>query len=162
MPDEQIKKAVEAAPGALEDSAVIEAMLVELAALSSVEYDQRREEAKNRLGVRYSVLDAEVAKRRPVAKSNTDSTDLFSDPEPWPDPVDGAALSVPGVCSLVLPKEISAVVLGPDGDDPGDGAAVEAAKRFVREGRKVRIARPPHGMDWNDVLREPEKEMADA
>ncbi len=73
-----------------------------------------------------------------------------------------AALSVPGVCSLVLPKEISAVVLGPDGDDPGDGAAVEAARRFVREGRKVRIARPPRGMDWNDVLREPEKEMADA
>ena len=79
-----------------------------------------------------------------------------------------AALSVPGVCSLVLPKEISAVVLGPDGDDPGDGAAVEAAKRFVREGRKVRIARPPRGMDWNDVLRQPagdevpEKEMADA
>ena len=73
-----------------------------------------------------------------------------------------AALSVPGVRSLVLPEEISTVVLGPDGDDPGDGAAVEAAKRFVREGRKVRIARPPHGMDWNDVLREPEKEMADA
>ncbi len=73
-----------------------------------------------------------------------------------------AALSVPGVCSLVLPKEISAVVLGPDGDDPGDRAAVEAAKRFVREGRKVRIARPPRGMDWNDVLREPGKEMADA
>ena len=73
-----------------------------------------------------------------------------------------AALSVPGVRSLVLPKEISAVVLGPDGDDPGDGAAVDAAKRFVREGRKARIARPPRGMDWNDVLREPEKEMADA
>ncbi len=73
-----------------------------------------------------------------------------------------AALSVPGVRSLALPKEISAVVLGPDGDDPGERAAVEAAKRFVREGRKVRIARPPRGMDWNDVLREPEKEMADA
>ncbi len=73
-----------------------------------------------------------------------------------------AALSVPGVRSLALPKEISTVVLGPDGDDPGAGAAVDAAKRFVREGRKVRIARPPRGMDWNDVLREPEKEMADA
>ena len=73
-----------------------------------------------------------------------------------------AALSVPGVWSLVLPKEILEAVLGPDGDDPGDRAAVEAAKRFVREGRKVRIARPPQGMDWNDVLREPEKEMADA
>ncbi len=73
-----------------------------------------------------------------------------------------AALSVPGVRSLVLPEEISAVVLGPDGDDPGDRAAVDSANRFIREGRKVRIARPPRGMDWNDVLREPEKEMADA
>ena len=73
-----------------------------------------------------------------------------------------AALSVFGVCSLALPKEISAVVLGPDGDDPGDRAAVDAARRFVREGRRARIARPPHGLDWNDVLREPEKELADA
>ncbi len=79
-----------------------------------------------------------------------------------------AALSVPGVRSLVLPKEISAVVLGPDGDDPGAGAAVESANRFTREGRKVRIARPPQGMDWNDVLRQPAEaetpteEMADA
>ena len=92
MPDEQIKKAVEAAPDALEDSAVREAMLVELAALSPVEYDQRREKARKRLGVRVATLDAEVAKRRPVVESDTDTTDLFSDPEPWPDPVDGAAL----------------------------------------------------------------------
>ena len=53
------------------------------------------------------------------------------------------------------------LVLGPDGDDPGDRAAVKAAKRFVQEERKARIARPPRGMDWNDVLRQPEKEMAD-
>ena len=92
MPDEQIKKAAEDAPEAFEDSAVREAMLAELAALPLIEYDQRREEAKNRLRVRYSVLDAEVAKRRPAAESDTDTTDLFSDPEPWPDPVDGAAL----------------------------------------------------------------------
>ncbi|MCH8146927.1 MAG: toprim domain-containing protein [Planctomycetes bacterium] len=43
-----------------------------------------------------------------------------------------AALSVSGVRSLVLPEEISAVVLGPDGDDPGDGAAVDAARRFIK------------------------------
>ena len=92
MPDEPIKKAVEAAPDALEDSAVIEAMLAELAALSPVEYDQRREEARKRLGVRVTTLDAEVAKRRPATESDTDTTDLFSDPDPWPDPVDGAAM----------------------------------------------------------------------
>ena len=92
MPDEPIKKAVEDAPEAFEDSAVIEALLVELAALSPVEYDQRREKARKRLRVRVATLDAEVAKRRPVVESDTDTTDLFSDPEPWPDPVDGAAL----------------------------------------------------------------------
>ncbi len=92
MPDERIKKAVEAAPDALEDSAVREAMLAELAALPLIEYDQRREETRKQLGVRVSTLDAEVAKRRPVVESNTDTTDLFSDPEPWPDPVDGAAI----------------------------------------------------------------------
>ena len=93
MPDERIKKAVEDAPEALEDSAVREAMLAELAALPPVEYEQRRKEAKNRLRIRYSVLDAEVVKRRPAAaESDTDTTDLFSDPEPWPDPVDGAAI----------------------------------------------------------------------
>ena len=79
-----------------------------------------------------------------------------------------AALSAPGIRSLVLPKEILEAVLGPDGDDVGDRAAVKAAIRFVREGRKARIARPPRGMDWNNVLRQPPKdgvpgkEMADA
>jgi len=92
MPDEQIKKAVEDAPEAFEDSAVIEAMLVELAALPIIEYEQRRKEAKKRLGVRYSVLDAEVAKRRPTAKSSTDTPALFADTELWPEAVDGAAL----------------------------------------------------------------------
>ena len=86
MPDEQIKKAAEDAPEAFEDSAVIEATLTELAALPPVEYDQRREEAKNQLGIRYSVLDAEVAKRRPAAESDTDTTDLFSDPRPMAGP----------------------------------------------------------------------------
>ena len=92
MPDEQIKKAVEAAPDALEDRAVREAMLAELAALPLIEYEQRRKEAKKRLGVRYSVLDAEVAKRRPTAKSSTDTPALFADTELWPEAVDGAAL----------------------------------------------------------------------
>ena len=75
MPDKTIKKAVEAAPDALEDSAVIEALLAELAALPIIEYEQRRDEAKNRLGIRYSVLDAEVAKRRTAVESDTDTTD---------------------------------------------------------------------------------------
>ena len=39
-----------------------------------------------------------------------------------------------------------------DGDDPGEAAAQVCAWRWKREGRRVRIARPPQGMDFNDLL----------
>ena len=39
-----------------------------------------------------------------------------------------------------------------DGDDPGEAAARDCAQRWMRKGRRVRIARPPRGMDFNDVL----------
>ena len=39
-----------------------------------------------------------------------------------------------------------------DGDEPGEMAARAAALRWKRGGRRVRIARPPHGMDFNDLL----------
>ena len=35
---------------------------------------------------------------------------------------------------------------------PGEAAAREAALRWKRQGRRVRIARPPHGFDFNDLL----------
>ena len=63
-----------------------------------------------------------------------------------------AALSAPGMVGLILPLGIRDVTLAPDGDEAGERAAREAAKRFVREGRRVHIARPPHGADFNDVL----------
>ena len=37
-------------------------------------------------------------------------------------------------------------------DDPGEIAARNAALRWKRDGRHVRIARPPQGMDFNDLL----------
>jgi len=39
-----------------------------------------------------------------------------------------------------------------DGDKPGEVAARAAALRWKGEGRRVRIARPPQGMDFNDML----------
>lgn len=39
-----------------------------------------------------------------------------------------------------------------DGDDPGEAAAQECAWRWKRNGRRVRIARPPQGTDFNDLL----------
>jgi putative DNA primase/helicase len=63
-----------------------------------------------------------------------------------------AALSTSGLCSLDLPAAIRNVIVLADGDDPGEVAAQDCAWRRMREGRRVRIARPPRGMDFNDLL----------
>lgn len=63
-----------------------------------------------------------------------------------------AALSTSGLRTLRLPEEIDEVIILADGDDPGEAAALDAAGRWMCEGRTVRIARPPRGMDFNDVL----------
>ncbi|WP_288049837.1 toprim domain-containing protein [Acidiphilium sp.] len=55
---------------------------------------------------------------------------------------------------LVLPAEVRCVIVAADADEPGERAAREAALRWQREGRTVRIARPDvAGYDFNDVLR---------
>jgi hypothetical protein len=63
-----------------------------------------------------------------------------------------AALSTSGVKGVVLPPGIREVIILADGDDDGERAAKAAANRFVREGRSVKIARPPRGHDFNDLL----------
>jgi putative DNA primase/helicase len=44
------------------------------------------------------------------------------------------------------------VIVLADGDDAGEAAARDCAWRWKRDGRRVRIARPPQGMDFNDML----------
>ena len=66
-----------------------------------------------------------------------------------------AALSTSGLRGLDLPKEIREVIVLADGDDPGEAAARDCAWRWKQEGRRVRIARPPRGMDFNDLLMGP-------
>ncbi len=63
-----------------------------------------------------------------------------------------AALSTSGLRTLQIPAEISEVIVLADGDDPGEAAALGAARRWKREGRNVHVARPPAGLDFNDVL----------
>jgi putative DNA primase/helicase len=63
-----------------------------------------------------------------------------------------AALSTSGLRALDLPKHVRNVIVLADGDDPGEAAARDCALRWKREGRRVRIARPPRGMDFNDML----------
>ena len=63
-----------------------------------------------------------------------------------------AALSTSGLRTLDLPGDVREVIVLADGDDPGEAAARDCAWRWKREGRRVRIARPPQGMDFNDML----------
>jgi putative DNA primase/helicase len=64
-----------------------------------------------------------------------------------------AALSTSSLRTLDLPRKMRDVIVLADGDDPGEAAAQDCAWRWKREGRRVRIARPPRGMDFNDLLR---------
>jgi hypothetical protein len=67
-----------------------------------------------------------------------------------------AALSAGGLRSLVLPPELTMVVICGDNDASGVGqrAAHDAADRFIAEGRRVRVAIPPApDTDFNDMLR---------
>ena len=68
-----------------------------------------------------------------------------------------AALSASGMCGLILPEPPLAaeIIIAADADTNGAGlrAAEAAAARWVREGRRVRIALPPRG-DFNDLLQE--------
>jgi hypothetical protein len=65
-----------------------------------------------------------------------------------------AALSASGLRALVLAQSVRRILIAVDNDLSGAGqeAAREAAGRWQREGRTVRVAMPPEGEDWNDVL----------
>ena len=63
-----------------------------------------------------------------------------------------AALSTSNLRALDLPESVREVIVLADGDDPGEAAARDCAHRWKRKGRSVRIARPPRGLDFNDLL----------
>ena len=54
----------------------------------------------------------------------------------------------PSICR----GDVRDVIVLADGDEAGEAAARAAALRWKREGRRVRIARPPQGLDFNDML----------
>jgi putative DNA primase/helicase len=63
-----------------------------------------------------------------------------------------AALSTSGLLALELPDDVRDVIVLADGDEAGKAAARGAALRWKREGRRARIAHPPQGLDFNDML----------
>ena len=66
-----------------------------------------------------------------------------------------ATLSTSGLRAVILPPATTVVTIAADGDEAGEVAAQAAARRFIAEGRSVKIARPPKGMDFNDLLNKP-------
>ena len=68
-----------------------------------------------------------------------------------------AALSLGNFLAVELPQSVRRVVILADQDEKDLAAAAalraRAAERLWRQGRTVRIARPPKGQDFNDVLR---------
>lgn len=70
-------------------------VVANLARLSHIDYDRQRTEAAQRLGVSLSALDADVRAARSKRNQSTDGearSFKLEDPEPWPNPVCGAAL----------------------------------------------------------------------
>jgi putative DNA primase/helicase len=63
-----------------------------------------------------------------------------------------AALSTSGLRALDLPEDARDVIVLADADDAGEAAAQVCALRWKRQGRRVRVARPPRGQDFNDML----------
>jgi putative DNA primase/helicase len=74
-----------------------DAELTRLAKLSAIDYERARKEAAEKLDIRAPILDKLIASKRAELGLDADdgkqgSAISFPDPEPWPDPVDGAAL----------------------------------------------------------------------
>lgn len=72
-----------------------ETILCELAGLSCIEYDRRRKEVADALGIRIKTLDVEVDQRRTTSDEpgeQNERAEPFRKIVPWPEPVDGAWL----------------------------------------------------------------------
>jgi hypothetical protein len=75
-------------------SADEQALIDELARLNDVQYDRRRTEAADQLGIRRGTLDNQVSARRAERAEEEGSPPLFGHwvVEPWPEPVDTGEL----------------------------------------------------------------------
>ncbi|MCP8896368.1 DUF3631 domain-containing protein [Shinella daejeonensis] len=91
MEDMEGVEGIEETPFELGDHEKAEARIAELAQLPRLKYEVCREAEAKALKIRVSVLDSLVEATRPDGGSE-EGGDPFEAVEPWPDPVDGAAL----------------------------------------------------------------------
>jgi len=66
-----------------------------------------------------------------------------------------ATLSTSSLRALDLPRASCVVIVLADGHEPGEAAARQSARRWKREGRRVRVAHPPHDLDHRLLGRAP-------
>jgi phage/plasmid primase-like uncharacterized protein len=62
-----------------------------------------------------------------------------------------ATLGTANLARIELPAIVREVIIAADADDAGERAAQQAAQRFLRDGRRVRIARPSGKKDFNEM-----------
>ncbi len=67
-----------------------------------------------------------------------------------------AAIGTSSMPGVKVPDSVVEITLCPDGDEAGETAAHQTSTALARNGRLVKIARPPVGMDWNDLLNKPD------
>jgi hypothetical protein len=63
-----------------------------------------------------------------------------------------AAAGAGNLHNIELPRLVREVIVAADNDEPGSKAAEAAADRFRWQGRAVRVAKPKHVKDFNDLL----------
>jgi putative DNA primase/helicase len=86
--EDAVKRVDKALEGAAADTEI-----KRLAESSRLQYEKERKSASERLGVRASILDRLVeAARKEQSSLDQGSSVVVEDVEPWPDPIDGAAL----------------------------------------------------------------------
>lgn len=126
-----------------------------LAALDPIDYDAGRVAAAERMSVRASVLDREVAKKRRALGLDTDENDgqgravKIIDVLPWPDPVDGDYLA----SALVAAVKVYAVV----SDEVADAIALWVLHTWVVNmftvSPRLAVTSPTKGCGKTTILR---------
>jgi putative DNA primase/helicase len=88
----EARKALRLPPEPRNSTEALEMAVERLAALSPTEFEGVRKNEAKKLGVRASQLDRFVGERRGKTAAISGRPLNLNEPEPWPDPVDGAAL----------------------------------------------------------------------
>jgi hypothetical protein len=92
-PDAYARRQVEKAQKENSEELNDDSEIKRLARLSAVQYERERKRAAEQLGIRAGILDRLVQAERPDDEEGKQGRAIsFPDPEPWPEPVDGAAL----------------------------------------------------------------------